>query len=211
MMMKIIFSKKKIVIVIILLISLSASAQQKYTVFNRILSDGKEKGSIHLNAAEGDGVAWINNLELTNGAIEVDIKGKDTFQLSFVGIAFHGVDDSMFEAVYFRPFNFHSPDPVRKTHAVQYVSYPGFDWPTLRSQFPNKYERPVSPAPDPNDWFHARIELHEKKIMVFVNGSKTPSLVVGSLQKTSGKKIGYWVGNNSFGDWKNLNIVGAGN
>src|ERR1700722_18765388 len=110
MTMKIIFGKKKIVVVIISLISLPAIAQQKYTVFNRVLS-----------AAEGDGVAWINNLELTNGAIEVDIKGKDTFQLSFVGIAFHGVDDSTFEAVYFRPFNFHSPDPVRKTHAVQYV------------------------------------------------------------------------------------------
>jgi hypothetical protein len=211
MMMKIIFSKKKIVVVIILLISLSAIAQQKYTVFNRVLSDGKEKESIHLNAGEGDGVAWINNMELTNGAIEVDIKGKDTFQLSFVGIAFHGANDSTFEAIYFRPFNFHSPDPVRKTHAVQYVSYPGFDWPILRSQFPNKYEQPVSPVPDPNDWFHARIELNEKKIMVFVNGSKTPSLVVESLQKTSGKRIGYWVGNNSFGDWKNLKIVGASN
>ncbi|HEX4371723.1 MAG TPA: family 16 glycoside hydrolase, partial [Puia sp.] len=170
-----------------------------------------EKGSIHLNAAEGAGVAWINNLQLTNGAIEVDIKGKDTFQLSFVGIAFRGTNDSTYDVIYFRPFNFHSPDPVRKTHAVQYVSDPDFDWPVLRSQFPNKYEQPVSPAPDPNDWFHVRIELNDKKIMVFVNGNKTPSLVVESLQKTSGKRIGYWVGNNSFGDWKNLKIVRTGN
>jgi hypothetical protein len=210
-MMKIIFGKKKIAFVIILLISLSAIAQQKYTVFNRVLSDGKENGSIHLNAAEGAGVAWINNLELTNGAIEFDIKGKDTFQLSFVGIAFHGSNDSTYEAIYFRPFNFHSPDPVRKTHAVQYVSDPDFDWPVLRSQFPNKYEQPVSPAPDPNDWFHVRIELNDKKIMVFVNGNKTPSLIVESLQKTPGKKIGYWVGNNSFGNWKNLKIIRTGN
>jgi hypothetical protein len=209
--MKIIFDKQKIAAIIVLLISSSAIAQQRYSVFNRTLSDGKEKGSIHLNAEEGAGVAWINNLQLTNGAIEVDIKGKDTFQLSFVGIAFRGSNDSTYEAIYFRPFNFHSPDPVRKTHAVQYVSDPDFDWPVLRSQFPNKYEQPVSPAPDPNDWFHARIELNDKRIMVFVNENKTPSLVVESLQKTSGKRIGYWVGNNSFGDWKNLKIVRTGN
>jgi hypothetical protein len=209
MMMKIIYSRKRVVAAIILLISSSAIAQQKYTVFNRALSDGKEKESIHLNAAEGAGVAWINNMELTNGSIEVDIKGKDTFQLSFVGIAFHGTNDSMYEAIYFRPFNFHSPDPLRKTHAVQYVSDPGFDWPVLRSQFTDKYEQPISPAPDPNDWFHARIELNDKKIVVFVNGSKTPALIVESLQTIPGKKIGYWVGNNSFGDWKNLRIVGA--
>ena len=48
MMMEVIFSKEKIVAAIVLLITSSAIAQQKYSVFNRTLSDGKEKGSIHL-------------------------------------------------------------------------------------------------------------------------------------------------------------------
>gem|GEM_PF-6071604 len=35
----------------------------------------------------------------------------------------------IYEAVYFRPFNFRSSDPVRKGHAVQYVANPGcFGW-----------------------------------------------------------------------------------
>ena len=197
--------------IIVLMVSSASFAQQKYTISNRILSEGTNDGSIHLNGKEGVGIAWINNLELTNGSIDVDIKGKDTFQLSFVGMAFHGKDDSTYESIYFRPFNFHSADPVRRTHAVQYISYPGYDWPVLRSQFPNKYEQAVSTVPDPNNWFHARIEINDKEIMVFVNGSEKPSLVVESLQTTKGEKIGYWVGNNSFGDWKNLRIVTAGN
>src|SRR5579863_922093 len=202
--MNILFNKKKMAVVLVSMISLSAIAQQEYTVSNRMLSSGKEKTSVHLNAAPGDGVAWINNRDLINGSIEVEIRGKDSFQTSFVGIAFHGTDDSTYEAIYFRPFNFRSTDPVRKSHAVQYVSNPGFDWPVLRSQFPNKYEQPLLPAPDPGDWFHVRIVLKDKKIMVFVNQNQTPCLVVESLQTNPGKKMGYWVGNNSPGDWKNL-------
>jgi hypothetical protein len=206
------YSDLKIITAIVgvgLLISSASFAQQKYTVTNRVLSDGKENGSVHLNAMEGASVAWIDDLELTNGSIDVDIKGKDSFQLSFVGLAFHGTNDSTYEAIYFRPFNFRSPDPVRKTHAVQYVSYPGFDWPILRSQSPNKYEQPVSPVPDPNEWFHARIEISGKKIRVFVNHNDKASLVVESLQTSKGRNIGYWVGNNSSGDWKNLRIDAA--
>jgi len=41
-----------------------------------------------------------------------------------VGIAFHGSDNKTLDAIYFRPFNFQSTDPVRKIHAVQYVSHP---------------------------------------------------------------------------------------
>jgi hypothetical protein len=202
------FEQGKIAIIIIaIMVSSTSFAQQKYNVSNRNLSEGKEKGSIHLNEESCVGVAWINGMESMNGKIEVDIKGKDILQQSFVGIAFHGTDDSVYEAIYFRPFNFRSSDPVRKTHAVQYVSYPGYDWPVLRTQFPNKYEQTVSPVPDPNNWFHARIELNNKKIMVFVNGNDKPSLVVESLQATRGKKIGYWVGNNSSGDWKNLKVT----
>src|SRR5689334_22803590 len=79
--------------------------QKKYTVFNRTIRPAAEPGSIHMNDAEGEGHAWLNHTKFTNGTIEVDIKGKDKLQSSFVGIAFHGVNDSTFEAVYFRPFN----------------------------------------------------------------------------------------------------------
>ena len=175
-------------------------------IVNRSFTDDGKV--VHLSAAEGDGKAWITGLDFDQGTIEVDIRGKDVQQQSFVGFAFHGVDDSGYEAVYFRPFNFRSADPVRKAHAIQYVAPPRYDWAKLRADYPNKYEQPVSPVPDPNDWFHAKIVVAAEKIEVFVNGNATPSLVVVPLVHTGGRRVGYWVGNGSDGDWKNLRING---
>jgi hypothetical protein len=183
--------------------------QKKYRVFNRTISIVAVDGSRHLNEAEGAGIAWITGQEFSYGTIEVDIKGKDLLQKSFVGFAFHGLNDTTYEAIYFRPFNFQSADPVRKTHAVQYIAYPLYDWPKLRTEFPNKYEQPVSPTPDPNNWFHARLVIEPKKISVYVNGNSNPSLVVEPLVPLAGDQVGYWVGNNSAGDWKNLVIKSA--
>ena len=55
----------------------------------RILLGG---GVAHMNEAPGDGIAWIKRF--TEGTIELDIRGKDAFQQSFVGMAYHGIDDS---------------------------------------------------------------------------------------------------------------------
>lgn len=158
-----------------------------------------------MNDGEGEGHAWLNHIKFTNGTIEVDIKGKDKLQNSFVGIAFHGINDSTFEAVYFRPFNFRSADPVRKLHAVQYIASPKFGWEKLRSEFPGKFEQPITPAPDPNSWFHARIVVDHENIKVYVNGNTTPSLVVEPLGHTNGALVGLWT--DSDGDWKNLKIT----
>ncbi len=179
--------------------------QKKYNVFNRKISPGTEPRSVHLNDAEGEGHAWLNGTKFTYGTIEVDIKGKGKLQASFVGIAFHGVNDSTFEAVYFRPFNFRSTDPVRKLHAVQYIASPKFGWERLRNEFPGKYEQPISPAPDPNGWVHARITVDGMNIKVYVNGNTTPSLVVEPLVHNNGPLIGLWT--DSDGDWKNLKIT----
>lgn len=182
---------------------------EKLKTFNRTVSIEKENGSIivKVNEADGPGIAWISGEQFTEGDIEVDIKGRSLFQQSFVGIAFHGVNDTTYEAVYFRPFNFNAADAARKLHAVQYMAVPQFDWPKLRADFPNQYEKPVSPAPDPDKWFHVRLQVREDMINVFVNGNAMPSLAVKPLVKLSGKLIGYWAGNGSDGSWKNLKIT----
>ena len=185
----------------------SEAFQKKYRVFNRTITPDKIGGSVYLNEGEGPGLAWISGQEFTYGTIEFDLKGRDVLQKSFIGFAFHGLNDSTYEAIYFRPFNFQSPDPVRKAHAVQYIADPLYDWPKLREEFPNKYEQPVSPIPDPNDWFHARITVEPKKISVYVNGNSVPSLVVEPLVPIRGKRTGFWVGNGSDGSWKNLKIT----
>jgi hypothetical protein len=186
----------------------SDDLQKQYNVVNRTISAGTDPGSVHLNEKEGAGLAWLKNEQFTYGTIEFDIKGKDQLQASFVGIAFHGVNDTTYETVYFRPFNFRADDPVRKAHAVQYMASPKYEWPRLRQEFPGKYEQPINPTPDPNAWLHARITVDSKNVKVYVNGSAIPALVVEPIVHTDGKMIGLWAGGTD-GDWKNLKIISA--
>src|SRR5262249_40634388 len=75
--------------------------------------------AVRLSSADGNGVAWIARTEFSTGTIDVDVRGKDVLQESFVGVAFHGKDDKTYEAVYLRPFNFRATDPDRHGHAIQ--------------------------------------------------------------------------------------------
>ncbi|HYG38190.1 MAG TPA: hypothetical protein VD908_06205 [Cytophagales bacterium] len=159
---------------------------QKYsnTKLERISSDAK--------GINCEGVAWLKDVDFSEGIIEVDLRGKDLMQQSFLGIAFHGVDSITYDAIYFRPFNFQSSDSIRRTHAVQYISHPEYGWDNLREAFPGRYESAVLPVPNPNDWFHARIVVEDSKISVFVNDSETPSLVVEKLNSRKNGLIGLW-------------------
>lgn len=163
------------------------------------------KREIHINKKPGDGLVYLNKFTFGNGTIEVDIKGKDEQGRSFVGIAFHILSDSTYDAIYFRPFNFRNPE--RKNHAVQYVSHPEFTWFKLREESPGVYENQVFPVPDPNEWFHATIEVNYPTLKVFVNHSTEPSLVVKQLSDQKHGSIGFWVPNNTEGSFKNLQII----
>jgi len=181
----------------------------KLEVFNRKVSTFTEndKKGIRFSKNENDGVAWLNGVEFSNGTVELDIQGKDIFQQSFVGIAFHGTDNKTFDAVYFRPFNFQSTDLVRKIHAVQYVAYPDYPWQILREKFNGKFEKAVIPTPNGNEWFHVKITIKYPVVTVFVNGNQEPSLTIEKLNTRKTGKIGIWVGNNSDGDFANLQIT----
>ena len=110
------------------------------------------------------------------------------------------------DVIYFRPFNFHVDDSVRTSRVVQYVSLPEYPWELLRDKFNGVYEKPLSSSPDGIAWFHVRIVIKSPLVTVYVNGSKKPSLAVEKLNKRASGKIGLWVGNNSDGDFANLQI-----
>jgi len=145
--------------------------------------DGKR--AVRLTA-EGDSANGIVGLALpvdssfTTGTIEIDLKGKNVKQRSFLGVAFNVTDEKTFEAVYFRPFNFKADEPMR-SHSVQYLAWPVNTWEHLRKSQPGRFENAVKPVPDPDSWFHARIEVTDREVRVFVNDAKEPSLVVGRL------------------------------
>ena len=191
---------------------LGALADKKgLTLFNRDASrlvDGARKG-VRLSEAPGEGVAFLPGIEFANGTIEFDVRGKDVMQQSFVGVAFHGVDNAAYDAVYFRPFNFRAADPVSRSHGVQYHSLPVYTWQKLRTDQPGKYEQAVNPAPDPNAWFRARVVIANPKVSVIVADAKDPCLVVNLLNDRKKGLVGLWVGNNSGGDFANFSIIPA--
>jgi hypothetical protein len=181
----------------------------KLDVYNRHVSTFTEndKEGIRFSKNENDGLAWLKHIIFSNGIIELDIRGNDELQQSFIGVAFDGVDNNTHDVIYFRPFNFQTADTVRKVHAVQYVSEPDFPWQVLRDKFSGIYEKAVIPPPNPNEWFHVKIVVKFPEVTVFVNGNTEPCLSVEKLNNRSSGKIGLWVGNNSDGDFANLLIT----
>ncbi len=177
---------------------------EKWAIYNRdVTIEGS--GSIHLDGKPGDGLLWLRNLDFANGTIECDIMGQDIQGRSFVGLAFHGLNDSTFDVVYFRPFNFQNEE--RNGHSVQYISHPTYTWFKLREEHPGKYENNLNPVPDPEKWFHVYIEIGYPEVAVYVNDSDVPSLKVTQLSSQKHGWIGFWVGNNSEGSFKNLKIT----
>lgn len=170
-----------------------------------------DKAAVHL-VSHGDSANGIIGLALPSGkpfrtgVIEVDLKGKNLRGNSFLGIAFNVTDDKQFEAIYFRPFNFHAAPPFQ-TRGVQYIAWPGNTWEHLRKTHPEKFENRVSNVPNPDDWFHARIEIDERRVSVFVNHASEPALVVDRLAASdTAKPLGLFV-DTSDGYYANLRVT----
>ncbi|MDO8834914.1 MAG: ankyrin repeat domain-containing protein [Vicinamibacterales bacterium] len=177
--------------------------------FNRAFTVGTEDGRVvaRLDARTGDGGVLLDGIQLGDGIIDVDLKGKDVAQRSFLGLAFHVVDWTTLDAVYFRPFNFRGADAGSRSHSVQYVSHPGNTWQRLRTERPGQFEQAIDPPPDPNGWFHARIVLANSRVEVFVNGADKPALSVEDLSPHRSGGVALFVGNGSDGAFANLTIT----
>lgn len=166
----------------------------------------KGKDGIKFSEENRTGFWLLKDYIFSEGSIEFDVKGRNVMQKSFVGLAFHVQNDSTYDAVYFRPFNFQNADTARRNRAVQYISMPNFYWNKLRKDFPAKYESKVNPVPNPDDWFHVKVVVEGKKINVFVNNSPNPSLSVEKLNDAKSGEIALWVDNGSDGSFANLMI-----
>jgi hypothetical protein len=180
------------------------------------VEDAKGKPALHVRptkkefSEKDEWVVVLRGVEFTDGVIEFDVLGQSgPPQSNFLGIAFHYVDEETHDAVYFRPFNFRADDPERKAHAVQYISHPKNPWYSLRKDKPGQYEKPVTPTPDGDGWFHARVVIERPTVRVYVNDAKEPSLVVGELSDRKGEGIGLWVGPGRGGHFANLKIIPA--
>jgi hypothetical protein len=185
-------------------------AAGKLHAVNREVTKGQGRAdAVHVSEKADVGLVWIDGTDVADGTIEVDVRGRDVMQRSFVGIAFHGKDDKTYESVYVRPFNFRTDDAARQHHAAQYMSLPAYDWPRLRQEFPEQFEGSVDRSSSPTDWVPLRIVVQGRKIQAYVGSSSTPSLDVRKLGELDRGRVGLWTGNNSDGDFANLRITPA--
>lgn len=208
--------KINVLITIFFLISINSFCQQqislsdkfqnnKIKVVDRILSlYGDQQNAVELNAENSDGIGILEDVEFDKGNIEIELLGENNPGRSFIGIAFNIQNDSTYEAVYFRPFNFVANEQIRKDHMVQYIFHPEFTWRKLRGERTGEFENEIPTPPNPDDWFKVLIIINEEKVEVYVNDLSEPVLMVDRLTETTSKKIGIWTGFGSSGRFKNL-------
>ena len=169
------------------------------------LDDGTHPG-IHLSKAPGEGIAWLKGVEFGEGEIEFDVRGEDIKQHSFVGLAFHGQNDTTYDAIYLRPFHFRTEDTLLKERMIQYISLPTYTWRKLRAETPGKYENNIPQFLDPNGWVHMRIVVEGRTISTYINHEEKPSLVVEKVTSTKKGRVGFYVADTSGGDFANIRI-----
>ena len=175
---------------------------QKIPAGNKVqITDSTDRPAISLQ-----GNAWLKDVVFTNGRIDIDLRGKNIPGQSFIGVAFSAQNNSDYDCVYFRPFNFASTDGLHRIHMVQYMSLPGHEWNVLRETQPSVFEKTISPAPDPTRWFHATIIADSDSLRVYVNAAAEPCLRVKRFKNHSGKKFALWCSDLP-GDFANLVIT----
>ncbi len=180
----------------------------KLKVVNRDIKITSQDGVAYMKVSESnkEGIVWLPLKEFENGAIEIEMRGRDVLQQSFIGVIFHGLNDSTYDAVYCRPFNFFAKDSVRRIHSIQYISHPDFTWKKLRDERNAMFEKEIASPPDPNDWFIMKLIIDKTTVKAFINKSQQPSLIVEKLNSRSTGKIGLFTGDGSGGDFKTIKI-----
>jgi hypothetical protein len=185
-------------------VSAGAPAPQYHGVTRELSHE--DGGVVYLGEGKGPGVAWVTGQDFAAGRITLEIQGADRPGKSFVGVAFHAADGEHYEAVYLRPFNFNSPDPARRAHALQYISMPEQPWQRLRAESPGKYEAALPAPPRADAWVKLELVVAGDNLRAFVNGSKEPVLEVRSLSGRRSGQIGLWVGDDSDGRFRALSV-----
>jgi hypothetical protein len=208
--------KLNVLITIFLLICINSIGQNQISLPDKLQNKkikavhreislyGDQLDAVEMNAKNSDGIGILEDVEFDKGIIEVELLGENNPGRSFIGIAFNIQNDTTYEVIYFRPFNFVAEEQIRKDHMVQYIFHPEFTWRKLRDERDGEFEGEIANPPDPDDWFKAIININEKKVEVYVNDILEPVLVVDRLTSTKSRKIGIWTGYGSSGRFRNL-------
>lgn len=119
------------------------------------------------------GNAVLNNFNFRNGTIEFDVLATGNMG---AGFGFRRTDDQNFEDFYLRPHD----NCDKAEDCIQYA--PNTHGVLLWDLFP-QYQ---SPAPIKNkEWNHLKFVINGQRMNIYVNGAKSPTFQIGSLEGDS--------------------------
>jgi hypothetical protein len=150
------------------------------------------------NAGDEARLLVLPATQFRNGTIELELSGdvkpgSDSGARGFVGLAFRVKTGTQFELFYLRPTNGRANDQLRRNHALQYVSSPGYPWEFLREKFPGRYESYADMVP--GKLIPIRITVDGTRARLYINNATQPALVLDDLkQGDSEGAIALWVG-----------------
>lgn len=155
----------------------------------------------------------VKNADLADGVIEVKmlsrIQSPSPFEAArgFIGVAYRiNKDNSAFDAIYLRPSNGRADDQFRRNHTVQYYAYPDYKFDRLRKEANGEYETYADIGL--NEWISIRIEIKDKKAVLYVNDQKSPAFIVNEMKgNTKSGGIGLWVDIGTEGYFKDFKFT----
>ncbi len=165
-----------------------------------------------LNQDDANTYVRLNDMDFHNGVIEVDVCGKllldaPAHARGFIGIVFRANEsNSEFESFYVRPTNGRDcTDPVRKQHACQYFSFPGYTFSYFREFGISGYEAPIDDIAL-GEWCHIKAEIQDQAAVFFVNDREI--LRVNDLKHGASARgaVGLYVDIGTDGFFKNLTV-----
>lgn len=155
----------------------------------------------------------MKNVDITDGVIEVKmlsrIQNPSPFEAArgFIGVAFRiNNDNSAFDAIYLRPTNGRADNQFMRNHTVQYYAYPEYKFDRLRKEANGEYETYADIGL--NEWISIRIDIKDKKAVLYINNQKYPSFIVNEMKgNTKSGSIGLWVDIGTEGYFKDLKFT----
>jgi hypothetical protein len=153
--------------------------------------------SLDLDGPDDVLLAIVEGMEFRDGEIELEVAGSPLPDAppdmrGFIGLSFRvSPDGSRSEDLYLRPTNGRAEDQLRRNHAVQYQSIPGYGWKRLRDESPGQYETYVDLQP--GVWTRMRVKVAGTRAELYVNGAEPPTLVVRDLKHgTTAGGVALW-------------------
>ena len=147
--------------------SVPMTADRWETVFGKM--EFKEHKGAQAMVMVAEAGAQLNGLTFKNGTVEFDVEPA----AMGAGLAFRMQDMRTLELLYFRP----QPGCATAPDCMQYAP---FTHGVLLWDVLPQYQ--TSAALRQNEWNHVKVVVSGRRMNVFVNGTASPTLVVGSLE-----------------------------